>query len=278
MRSSRTSVWTRSAPPGQTPRSPSGASTTSPIPTPRPCSEVRQLGRTIVRWRTQIAAWHRARVSNGLTEAANNLIGGPPARSHDRPLAHPDRGVAPGPGVERADRSREQPDQAGEAGGVRVPPVRPLPDPGAAQRRPPQLGPTRHGRTPLAEARSAPTRRVRPVRRIQQPQHLRHRRRVTSARRCGGGLASTVRATLRFRTSAGGVRRPLTRASGRHCSALGGTRTPNLLIRRRIRRVQQVVSPAVVAGWVGCVFQQLLPKSGMYCPVECQRDVQQPTN
>ena len=36
--------------------------------------EIRQLGRTIVRWRHQIAAWHRARVSNGPTEAANNLI------------------------------------------------------------------------------------------------------------------------------------------------------------------------------------------------------------
>ncbi len=36
--------------------------------------EVRQLGRTIIRWRSQIAAWHRARVSNGPTEAANNLI------------------------------------------------------------------------------------------------------------------------------------------------------------------------------------------------------------
>ena len=36
--------------------------------------EVRQLGRTILRWRTQIAAWHQARVSNGPTEAANNLI------------------------------------------------------------------------------------------------------------------------------------------------------------------------------------------------------------
>jgi transposase len=36
--------------------------------------EVRQLGRTIVRWRTQIAAWHGSRVSNGPTEAANNLI------------------------------------------------------------------------------------------------------------------------------------------------------------------------------------------------------------
>jgi transposase len=36
--------------------------------------EVRQLGRTIVRWRDQIAAWHQARVSNGPTEAVNNLI------------------------------------------------------------------------------------------------------------------------------------------------------------------------------------------------------------
>ena len=36
--------------------------------------ELRQLGRTIVRWRHQIAAWHQARVSNGPTEAANNLI------------------------------------------------------------------------------------------------------------------------------------------------------------------------------------------------------------
>jgi transposase len=36
--------------------------------------EVRQLGRTIVRWRHQIAAWHQAHVSNGPTEAANNLL------------------------------------------------------------------------------------------------------------------------------------------------------------------------------------------------------------
>ncbi len=36
--------------------------------------EIRQLGRTIGRWRHQIAAWHRAHVSNGPTEAANNLI------------------------------------------------------------------------------------------------------------------------------------------------------------------------------------------------------------
>ena len=36
--------------------------------------EIRRLGRTIVRWRHQIAAWHQAYVSNGPTEAANNLV------------------------------------------------------------------------------------------------------------------------------------------------------------------------------------------------------------
>jgi transposase len=36
--------------------------------------EVNQLGRTIVRWSAQIAAWHRAQVSNGPTEAVNNLV------------------------------------------------------------------------------------------------------------------------------------------------------------------------------------------------------------
>ncbi|MFV0317642.1 MAG: transposase [Microthrixaceae bacterium] len=40
----------------------------------RPRNEVRQLGRTIVRWSTQIAAWHQARGSNGPTEAVNNLL------------------------------------------------------------------------------------------------------------------------------------------------------------------------------------------------------------
>jgi transposase len=36
--------------------------------------EVRSLGRTIVRWRQHIVAWHHALVSNGPTEAVNNLI------------------------------------------------------------------------------------------------------------------------------------------------------------------------------------------------------------
>lgn len=35
--------------------------------------EVRRLGRTIARWAAQIVAWHRSHVSNGPTEAVNNL-------------------------------------------------------------------------------------------------------------------------------------------------------------------------------------------------------------
>ena len=35
--------------------------------------EVRRLGRTIGRWREQIVAWHRSHVTNGPTEAVNNL-------------------------------------------------------------------------------------------------------------------------------------------------------------------------------------------------------------
>jgi transposase len=36
--------------------------------------EVRSLGRTLRRWRDHIVAWHHARVTNGPTEAINNLI------------------------------------------------------------------------------------------------------------------------------------------------------------------------------------------------------------
>lgn len=36
--------------------------------------EVRRLGRTIVRWQSQIASWHRCRHTNGPTEAINNLV------------------------------------------------------------------------------------------------------------------------------------------------------------------------------------------------------------
>ena len=37
-------------------------------------TEARSLGRTLIRWKHQIATWHTAHVSNGPTEAANNLI------------------------------------------------------------------------------------------------------------------------------------------------------------------------------------------------------------
>jgi transposase len=37
--------------------------------------EIRQLGRTLRRWRTQIAAWHQAQVTNGPTETM--IIGSP---------------------------------------------------------------------------------------------------------------------------------------------------------------------------------------------------------
>jgi transposase len=37
-------------------------------------TEARTLGRTLIRWKHQIAAWHTAHVSNGPTEAVNNLI------------------------------------------------------------------------------------------------------------------------------------------------------------------------------------------------------------
>jgi len=36
--------------------------------------EMRSLGRTLVRWKQQIAAWHRSQVTNGPTEAANNMV------------------------------------------------------------------------------------------------------------------------------------------------------------------------------------------------------------
>jgi transposase len=36
--------------------------------------EVRRLGRTIVAWKRQIVAWHDAHVTNGPTEAINNLV------------------------------------------------------------------------------------------------------------------------------------------------------------------------------------------------------------
>jgi transposase len=36
--------------------------------------EARSLGRTLIRWKTELAAWHKAHVTNGPTEAVSNLI------------------------------------------------------------------------------------------------------------------------------------------------------------------------------------------------------------
>lgn len=36
--------------------------------------EVRSLGRTLKRWRSEITAWHACHLTNGPTEAINNLI------------------------------------------------------------------------------------------------------------------------------------------------------------------------------------------------------------
>ena len=51
--------------------SPSSASISK---TSRARPKCRRLGRTLTRWRHQIAAWHHARFTNGPTEAVNNLI------------------------------------------------------------------------------------------------------------------------------------------------------------------------------------------------------------
>ena len=71
------------------------------------------MGRTILRWRAQIVAWHRAHVSNGPTEAVNNLI------KRVKRVAF---------GFQR---------------------FAALPDPHPALRRQAQLGPTPHHHTPL---------------------------------------------------------------------------------------------------------------------------------
>ena len=78
----------RSAPPG-TPRKPCGASTRLTVPLSRSDTptrladdlqdescppEVNKLGRTIARWTLQITNWHISKVTNGPTEALNNLI------------------------------------------------------------------------------------------------------------------------------------------------------------------------------------------------------------
>lgn len=53
----------------------SGSTTSRATSLDRNCPpEVQSLGRTIGRWRDQIVAWHWSHVTNGPTEASNNLI------------------------------------------------------------------------------------------------------------------------------------------------------------------------------------------------------------
>jgi len=80
--------------------------------------EVQSLGRTLRRWLDQITNWHHAG------------------------------------GEQRADRSRQRADQADQAHRLRVPEPAELPDPGAALRRTPELGPTPHRRTPMTPRKS----------------------------------------------------------------------------------------------------------------------------
>ena len=89
----------------------SGSPSTWPTRTTRSRS-ARSAGRS-KRWKQQIAAWHRAQVSNGPTEAV------------------------------------EQPDQAGEARRLRLHELPQLPDPVTALRRQAQLGAARDDHTPL---------------------------------------------------------------------------------------------------------------------------------
>ena len=75
--------------------------------------EINQLGRTISRWSAQITNWHISKVTNGPTEALNNLI-------------------------KRIKRTA-----------FGLPELRELPNPGPPLRRETQLGPTRVGHSPL---------------------------------------------------------------------------------------------------------------------------------
>jgi hypothetical protein len=63
-----TTTPTPSSQPRGSPRSPATS------PTRRCPFEVRRLGRTIAKWATQSIAWHQSHVSNGPTEATNNLV------------------------------------------------------------------------------------------------------------------------------------------------------------------------------------------------------------
>ena len=70
--------------------------------------------------------------SSATTASTRHAAGGPKTRTHDEELVRQDRQLPPGPGVQRAHRGAQQPDQAHQAHRLRVPQLRELPDPGAA--------------------------------------------------------------------------------------------------------------------------------------------------
>lgn len=65
------SVCDHHDPSSRSPTSPSSAPTCN---TRVAATEIRQLGRTVRKWRHQNAAWHHAHLTNAPTEAANNLV------------------------------------------------------------------------------------------------------------------------------------------------------------------------------------------------------------
>jgi hypothetical protein len=96
--------------------------------------EIRRFGRTITKWRRQIAAWHQAKFTNGPTEAVNNLIKRVTrVRDHEldqlpHPIAglrrQPDWSLPPSPhaeirsAVNRSSRSMSSLRRRGPIGGV----------------------------------------------------------------------------------------------------------------------------------------------------------------
>ena len=73
----------------------------------------------------------------------------PKARPHHRGLVRQDRQLPPGPGLQRADRSAQQPDQAHQTDRLRVPQLRELPDTRPALRRQAELACARFDRRPV---------------------------------------------------------------------------------------------------------------------------------
>ena len=102
---------------------------------------------------SQLAGAYLGELADDLTRHRQPAGAAPPG-PHPRSLARRHRELAPRPGHQRPHRGDQQSCQTRQARRFRIPPVRPLQDPGAALRRQTQLGATRHRHSP-AEDRSA---------------------------------------------------------------------------------------------------------------------------